>query len=253
MARRFRFRTIPFIATVLLVALGLSLGQWQTRRAAGKLALQAQLDERGRAAPLTLGATLVPAASVEFRPVSVTGQFISGWPLYLENRPLKGRVGSYVLMPLRIANSNTHVLVARGWVPRNSLERTRIPDYATPSGSVTVTGVAREQIGRLMQLGEPPAVKPGAMVQNVTVAEFAAASGLTLQPFFIAQSAPVDPSDTLEREWPAPALGVDKHQGYAFQWYGLSLMALLFFVITGFKRSNDRADDDREPTDQPPS
>jgi cytochrome oxidase assembly protein ShyY1 len=26
------------------------------------------------------------------------------------------------------------------------------------------------------------------------------------------------------------------HQGYAFQWYALAVMALLFFVITGFKR-----------------
>jgi surfeit locus 1 family protein len=25
------------------------------------------------------------------------------------------------------------------------------------------------------------------------------------------------------------------HRGYAFQWYALALMALLFFIVTGFR------------------
>jgi cytochrome oxidase assembly protein ShyY1 len=241
MAKRFRFRAIPFIATVLVAALGISLGNWQQRRAAEKLAVQAQLEVRGRAAPLPIGAAPVPAESVQYRPVKVTGHFLKDWPLYLENRPLNGQVGSYVLMPLRIGNSDMHVLVARGWVPRNNLERTKVPDFATPAGEVTVTGVARESIGRVMQLGDPPAIAPRAMVQNVTVAEFAKASGLALQPFFLAQTVPAAPDDTLARDWPAAALGADRNQGYAVQWYGLSLMAVLFFVFTGFKSAKQRA------------
>lgn len=243
MANRFRFRAIPFIATVLVAALGISLGNWQTRRAAEKLAMQAQLDERGHAAPLSIGAAPVPAESVQFRPVTVTGQFVPDWPLFLENRPLDGKVGSYVLMPLRIDNSGMHVLVARGWVPRDNRDRTRVPAFATPAGRVTVTGIARANIGRVMQLGDPPALNPRAIVQNVTVAEFAKASGLALQPFFVAQTAPSTPDDVLARNWPAPALDADKNKGYAFQWYGLSLMAVLFFIFTGFKRAKHRSTD----------
>lgn len=243
MAKRYRFRLIPSIATVLVVALGISLGNWQTRRAAEKLAMQAQLDERGRGEPLAIGSAPVPAASVQFRPVTVTGQFVAGWPLFLENRPQDGKAGSYVLMPLRIENSSMHVLVARGWVPRDNLDRTRVPAFATPAGTVTVTGIAREHIGRVMQLGDPPALTPRAIVQNVTVAEFAQASGLALQPFFVAQTAPSTPQDVLERNWPAPAADADKNKGYAFQWYGLSLMAVLFFIFTGFKRAKHRSTD----------
>jgi len=33
---RFRFKLIPFVATVLLVTLGIQLGNWQERRAAQK-------------------------------------------------------------------------------------------------------------------------------------------------------------------------------------------------------------------------
>ena len=57
--RAFRFRPIPFVATVLLVALGVSLGQWQDRRAAGKIAVQQRVDSAAMAAPLALGSALV--------------------------------------------------------------------------------------------------------------------------------------------------------------------------------------------------
>jgi surfeit locus 1 family protein len=42
------------------------------------------------------------------------------------------------------------------------------------------------------------------------------------------------------RDWPAPSLGVEKHQGYAFQWYALSAMALIFFVVNGFRRGKTK-------------
>eukprot|EP01032_Pedospumella_encystans_P022491 gene22491-25485_t len=54
------------------------------------------------------------------------------------------------------------------------------------------------------------------------VAEVAAASGLRMQPFIIEQTAPAGAGDSgLSHDWPAPATGVDKHRGYAFQWYAL--------------------------------
>ena len=59
----------------------------------------------------------------------MTGEFVRDWPLYLDNRPQDGRAGFYLLMPLRIAGSNMHVLVARGWLPRYTAERGRLPPY----------------------------------------------------------------------------------------------------------------------------
>jgi cytochrome oxidase assembly protein ShyY1 len=88
-----------------------------------------------------------------------------------------------------------------------------------------------------MQLGATPALKPGAIVQNAGVAEVAGASGLAMQPFIIEQTAPAGAEDSgLVHDWPAPDLGVDKHRGYAFQWYALAVMAVLFFVVTGYRR-----------------
>jgi cytochrome oxidase assembly protein ShyY1 len=234
----FRFRPIPFVATVLLVALGVSLGNWQQRRGAEKIALQHKLGERAAAAALTIGPELVAAGPLEYRRVKVTGQFVDGYPVYLNNRPQDGRAGFYLVMPLKIAGSDTHVLVARGWLPRNSAEAARIAPYATPAGTFTIDGIAKAGVGHVMQLGTPEPVKPGAIVQNIDPAQFARASGLKLQPFFIEQAGPG--ADGLVRNWPAPSLGVEKHQGYAFQWYALAVMALLFFVMTGFRRGTNQ-------------
>jgi surfeit locus 1 family protein len=238
MRYRFRFRAIPFVATVLVVALGISLGQWQERRAAQKIALQAKLVERAREAPLVVTARPLTAAEVEYRPVAVAGEFDPDWPLFLDNRPQDGKVGFYLLMPFKIAGSEMHVLVARGWLPRYNGEHDRLPPFATPAGTVVVTGIAKTGMGKVMQLGQPAAVRPKAILQNLGAEQFAQASKLPVQPFFIEQTVPAAPDDQLARNWPAPALGVEKHQGYAFQWYALAVMALLFFVLTGFRRGN---------------
>ena len=246
---RFHFRWIPFVVMLLLVALGVSLAQWQQRRADEKVARAARLEAGNQAAPLALtAAPLLPddAQAIEYRRVTVTGHFVPAWTVYLDNRPYKGQAGFHVLTPFQIDGSAMHVLVAQGWLPRNNAERTRIPDYATPTGTVTITGIARLNAGHVMELGTAPALAPHAIVQNADIAQLAQASGLSLQPFILEQTvAVVDRTATAPassqlpvRDWPAPDLGADKHRGYAFQWYALALMAFLFFVFTGFRRAN---------------
>ena len=235
----FRFKLIPFLATVTVVALGIALGNWQLRRAAEKTALEDRLAAGNAAAPLVLGAAPLDPAQVEFRRVSVSGEFVRDWPLYLDNRPYQNRVGFYLLMPFKIAGTGMHVLVERGWLPRNAAQRDQLPPYATPTGTVTLQGIARVNAGHVMQLGTAPALQARAIVQNADPAQVAAASGLALQPFVIEQTAPARPGgddSAMVRDWPAPSLGVDKHRGYAFQWYALAGTALTFFVVNGFRR-----------------
>jgi surfeit locus 1 family protein len=235
--RSFRFRPIPFVATLLLVVLGVALGNWQGRRAAEKLAIDHELNAMSAMAPVTLGPSFVDPASLAYRRVRMTGQFAAGWPLALNNRPLDGRAGVVLVMPFKLEGSPLHVLVARGWLPRNEADVNLLPPFATPSGTVTIEGVVKPTLGHLMQLGEAAPLKPRAIVQNIDAGTFAAASGLQVAPYFVEQTG--DTGDGMARNWPAPALGVEKHQGYQFQWYALAVMAALFFIVTGFRRGPD--------------
>ena len=236
---RFQFRWIPFVVMLLLVALGLSLAQWQQRRADEKIARAARLQAGNLAAPLALGAApMLPqdAQAIEYRRVTVSGHFVPAWTVYLDNRPYRGQAGFHVLTPFQIDGSTMHVLVAQGWLPRNNTDRTRIADYRTPTGTVTLQGVARLNAGHVMQLGTAAPLLPQAIVQNADIAQLAKASGLAFQPLLIEQTSP-EAATLPVRDWPAPDLGADKHRGYAFQWYALALMAFLFFVFTGFRRA----------------
>lgn len=231
---RFQFRLVPFIAALLLALLGIALGNWQQGRAAQKLAVQEKLTAFALAPPVALGPTLTPAASLEYRRVTVTGEFVADWPLFLANRPMAGRSGYYVVMPFKIAGSETHVLVMRGWLPREA-EYGKLPTFATPSGMVRIEGIVSGTAGHVMDMGKAAALAPRAIVQNIDPQSVASATGLKLQPFFLQQTGPEQAGDTLLRAWPAPSSGIDKHRGYAFQWYALAAMAVLFFVVTGFR------------------
>lgn len=232
----FRFRWIPFVAAVMVAAVGISLGDWQERRAAQKLELQRQIAARADQAPLQAGAIEPGVRPDEFRPIVASGTFIAEWPLYLENRPLDGRAGFYLLMPFRLAGSERVVLVQRGWFARDARERARIPAIPTPTGTLQISGRVRIDAGQVMQLGAHVSPAPGALLQNLNLQDFAEASKLPAHAFIIEQSS--DTRDGLRRDWPQPTFGIDTHHGYAFQWYALAAAALLFFLITGFKRAS---------------
>ncbi|MES2069034.1 MAG: SURF1 family protein [Pseudomonadota bacterium] len=233
MPLKFHVRLIPLLATIALVILGVSLAQWQTRRAQQKELIELRMQQRAALAPLALGAAPVAAADIAFQRVTVTGQFVSAWPLYLDNRALHGAAGFYVMMPFKIQGSEMHVLVARGWQARNAQDRSKMPPLFTPPGTVQIEGIVRENIDRVMQLGQASPLKPGAILQNVSAAEVAQQAQLGMQDMILEQTSAVP--DGLLRDWPLPSAGADKHRAYAFQWYALSLMAIIFFVVTGFR------------------
>ena len=236
----FRFRPIPFVAALALALLGIALGNWQQGRAADKLAVQAQLTARAAEAPVQLGAAITPAPELAYRRVTVTGEFASGWPLFLANRPMAGRPGYYLVMPFKIAGSDLYVLVLRGWLPR-AAEYGKLPAFATPRGTLTIEGTVVAGAGQVMNLGESAPLAPHAIVQNIDPSEATRATGLPLLPFFVQQTGPSQPGEALLRVWPSPTSGIDKHRGYAFQWYALAAMAILFFVITGFRSGSRKS------------
>jgi surfeit locus 1 family protein len=236
MRLHFRLRWIPLIATIVVCAIGISLGNWQTRRAGEKQALQQEMVARASFDPLNANALTPRTVPEEFRRITADGEFLPEWAVYLDNRPLHGKSGFYLLMPLKLAGSDQSVLVLRGWFPRDVRDPNKLPVLPVPSSTVHLEGKVRHSAGKLMQLGEPVELRPGAIVQNAEVADFVRASKLPLHTFIIEQTS--DTGDGLVRDWPLPSTGIDTHRGYAFQWYALSVAALIFFLVTGFQRAS---------------
>jgi surfeit locus 1 family protein len=235
---RFRMRWVPLLATLVVVALGVSLGRWQTQRGDQKQEIQSRMQERQAAPALELDRESLQQdpRQREYRHVRLRGEFVATWTTYLDNRPYNGVAGRYVLTPFKIAGSERAVLVERGWVARDVADVAKLPAVPTPAGMIEIEGVLRLGAGHLLQLGAAAVPQPGALMQNLDIGAYAHASGLALAPFVIEQGADAhNAGDGLVRDWPAPSLGIERHRGYAVQWYALALMALIFFVVTGFR------------------
>ena len=225
-------RWVVLLATLAGVALTLRLGAWQLDRAAQKLALQAALDERASLPALDaagLAATSEDAETQHFRPVRLTGRWIAERTVFLDNRQMNGRPGFFVVTPLQLDGRPEAVLVQRGWVARDFIDRTRLPALPTPAGTVEVRGRVAPPPARLYEFGTDA---EGPIRQNLEVAAYARETGLALLPLSVWQSdAPGrDPGDGLQREWPRPAVDVHKHQGYAFQWFALAALMTGLYV-----------------------
>jgi surfeit locus 1 family protein len=226
-----RWRAIVVaLATLAGVAVTLRAGIWQLDRAQQKEALQRALDERAGlpeldAAELALDANA--AAAQQFRHVRLRGRWLASATVFLENRPLDGRVGFIALTPLLPERGGAAVLVQRGWAARDSQDRTRVPELAAPAGPVEVVGIVAPPPARWFEFAGAAA---GPIRQNVDLADLARESGIALRPLSVLQlDSASNSGDGLVRHWARPAVDVHKHYGYAAQWFALAaLMATLY-------------------------
>ncbi|MHB8949059.1 MAG: SURF1 family protein [Rhodoferax sp.] len=221
-----RFWLITVLA-LLSVAGTLALGRWQLSRAAQKVAIQASMDAKAALSMMdvrSLAGHADPSLELHRR-VALRGEWIPDRTVYLDNRPMNGLTGLYVVTPMRLQNSAAVVLVQRGWVARDFLDRSRLPKIETPSGVREVVGRIAPPPAKLYELG---GLDAGLIRQNIDLSRFAAETGLALLPVSVQQTDAA--SDGLLRDWPRPTVGVEKHYGYAFQWFALSSLIAILYV-----------------------
>ena len=231
--RAFRPRLAPGVAAAAFIALAISLGNWQTRRAEEKLELGHRLDEGAKGPVLSVPPVRLDASALERRRVSARGRFVARSAVLLDNKVLHGAAGYHVLMPLKLEGSeDLHVLVNRGWIAAG--ERSRLPAVPTPETVQTIEGIAVTPSRRFFELA--PEAASGPLRQNLVPEREEKRLGLLLQPFVIEQTS--DARDGLAREWQRPDSGVDRNRGYALQWYSFAALAAVLYVALSFRRAD---------------
>jgi len=221
---RFWLMAIAALATALIT---LRLGFWQLSRASEKQALHVAIEGRALLPALNnLSLTGMNAAGdLLHRRVSLHGRWLDRYTVFLDNRQMAARQGFFVVTPLQLDGSNQVVLVQRGWVPRNFNDRAALPVLPTIDGPVDVDGLIAPSPAKLYDVG---AQSTGNIRQNLELAGYAQETGLPLAPFSVQQAGP--DGDGLARDWTPVNTGVEKHYGYAFQWFALSALIVFLFV-----------------------
>jgi len=230
--RVFRPSIRGLVLALCAVAIGIALGNWQMRRAGERHALAAQHDAAVRAPAIEIPATPVGLDAFAGRRVSASGRFDEARTRFLEYRSRRGRFGYEVLTPLKVGAGSMHVLVNRGWVAAGASPG-EPPAVSTPAGEVRLEGIALVRLPRFLEAG---AAQPQDRVrQNYGAEEFAAETGLPVQPFIVEQWS--DTGDGLDRNWPRADSGAQKNEMYAFQWYSLAALAAVIYVVLSFRRA----------------
>ncbi len=220
-------RLLLTLATVLMVVLTFSLGRWQMSRAQYKTDLAAAIEVKTSGPALQAGDLLnqTDFGSLVHRRVVLQGRWIADRTVYLDNRPMAGRQGLWVLTPLQLDHSPQVVLVQRGWIARDFQDRQRLAPVQTPEGSVVLEGRLALEPGQLYQLESQD---EGLIRQNLSLKKYQHETGLPLLGVMVVQTGSA--SEGLLRQWDRPDLGVDKHHGYAFQWFSLSALLVVLYV-----------------------
>ena len=214
-------------AAILVAALTFSLGQWQLRRAAQKQNLQLAIEAQSNQFILNAQDLALEKNSlaVVHRRATLKGIWRAEHTVFLDNRQMNGKPGFIAITPLVLDGTGQIILVQRGWALRNFADRTKLPDIQTPVGLVTVRGRIAPPPSKLYEF---KGAESGRIRQNIDISAFSREIALPLMPVSMIQTGPAN--EGLLRDWAAPNVGIDKHYGYAFQWFGLCALMVGLYV-----------------------
>ncbi|MBC7718801.1 MAG: SURF1 family protein [Chitinophagaceae bacterium] len=226
-SQRLRFWCVT-AAAVLVTTGTAALGLWQLGRADQKLALQSAIQTQAGQSLLNAQtlAALPNKLDAVHRPASLTGVWLPEHTVFLDNRSMLGKTGFTVVTPLVLDGSGQVIVVQRGWVMRDFSNRTNLPNVTTPPGRVTIRGRIAPPPSKLYAF---KGADEGRIRQNIDIQDFSREIGLVLLAgMSVLQLDPA--SDGLLRDWARPNVGVEKHYGYAFQWFALCALVLGLYI-----------------------
>lgn len=213
-----RPRPLIVIATVLFVALTVSLGFWQLHRGQAKTALHAQ-QAAADARAATAWSGEMPQVVWQQR-VRVSGHWDAAHVVYLDNRLYQERPGYHVLAPLVLANGAV-LPVLYGWIPRGPAA----PAVTLPTGEMQMTVRLAPPTQRYLELSNQTVT--GNIWQNLSWQRYAALIGKAPLPVLAYQ---LDGEGQVVRDWPEQGVGAERHYMYAGQWFLFAAVAVFMFI-----------------------
>lgn len=224
----------PTLFTVPALAVLLGLGTWQVQRLHEKETLIAEREARLAAPPLDVAAIGRMTAALERRRVRAAGTFLHDREMHLVARSRHGQAGVHVVTPMRLV-AGGHVLVDRGWVPRDRADpATRAAGQV--EGTVEVVGILRAG-------GRPshwtPDNQPADDVWHyVDVGAMAARAGLAdARDYYIVAGDAPNPGGLPVGRRLAVEIAND-HLQYAITWYALAAALAVIYLIHAVRRTD---------------
>ena len=227
--RRFRPGWLPSLVVAALLPVLVLLGFWQLARAEEKRVLLASYEARRTAEPMSI-LDLERTPDPAFRRVHLSGHFDEQHSVLLDNRTRDGRVGVELLQPFYDQASDLWLLVNRGWLPWP--DRRDPAQFSTPSAIQNLDGWVYVPPGAAFQLQADAPSNHWPLLVNAVHPQ---ALWGQLGRAGLAYEVRLEPSAAAyQADWPVVAMGPERHQAYAVQWFALAAALLALFIYFGF-------------------
>jgi surfeit locus 1 family protein len=232
-------RIVLFGMTLVIGAACIGLGIWQLRRLQERREANAGAEAARGLPPLDYAAVGAARLAPQRRAV-IRGSYDHSQELILRNRVVRGVPAVLVITPLKIAGSDTAILVNRGYVPAPDATHPGDTPFAEP-GEVTVTGLVLPVPNR----GDGGPLTHSGGLETWKALDLDAIRARWPYPildfYLIAGVDSGGPSHTAEggaypiRAEPPP-LGDGPHLMYAVQWFGIATAVVAFGVFFVLRR-----------------
>jgi len=210
------FCAFALAASILFIRLGL----WQVERLRERQAWNATITHARRSNPMPLLQLTRDTAVAHYRFATVDGRFDYDHELIVSSRTRRGSPGVDLLTPVRIAGTDTAVLVNRGWVYS--------PDGSTVDQQRWREGDVAHLAGYVELFANDTAVTSASnprVIRRIARADVISKLPYPVAPFYL-----VAVGDTADLSHPArrdlPVLDDGPHRGYATQWFSFALISL---------------------------
>ena len=215
---------IPAFLIIATLALLITLGFWQLDRADEKRAIEDQVaNANANIAELITDVDLL--SEKEYYHVHLQGSYIKDKQFIYDNQIVDQIPGYYVLTPFVLKGNSRAILINRGFIPWNG-RRDQIADIDI-GADITE---AKVQISKPVKRIELKAdqIKPDfpVLIQALDMDEMSAIASLDFASI-VGLLSP-ESENGFVRQWEPYTGSIERHIGYAIQWF---LMALVLSII----------------------
>ncbi len=215
---------LPSILITATFAFLVSLGFWQLDRADEKRGIEASIKLAN-----TGSVELIVEEGIlknkEYYEVRLQGKYLSDKQFIYDNQIVNQVSGYYVLTPYALEGQSKTILINRGFIPWNG-RRDKLADIGIGQDAREIKVLISKPIKRMELKPTEIGIQFPILIQSIDLEDMASLASVD----FSSVIGLLDPSASngFVRKWEPYTGSIEKHIGYAVQWF---LMALVLAII----------------------
>jgi surfeit locus 1 family protein len=215
---------LPSILITATFAFLVSLGFWQLDRADEKRGIEASI-KLANTGSVELIVEEEGLKNKEYYEVRLQGKYLSDKQFIYDNQIVDQVSGYYVLTPYALAGQSKAILINRGFIPWNG-RRDKLADIVVGEDAREIKVLISKPIKRMELKPTESGIQFPALIQSIDLQDMASLASIDFSSVIGLLDASA--SNGFIRKWEPYTGSIEKHIGYAVQWF---LMALVLAII----------------------